>query len=410
MLITNTSLQMKLFLLSLFITASLVVSCGKRDPAPDAVAKAQTGEQSHTVELTAEQVQLADIQFGNVEMRAMSNVIAANGMLDAPPQNVIAVSPRLGGFVKSTPLLEGLHVRKGQTLAVLEHQDFITLQQEYLENFYRLDVAEAEQQRQAELSRENITALKTFQQITADYRALKARTAALEQRLHLVGINAEHLRKTSTLRPAYTITAPIDGYVTQVNVTLGKFVVPGEVLCRIVNTAHLHAEIQVFEKDAPMLREGQHVRVMLVNEAMERLGKVFLIGREISAERSVRVHVHFDKEDTKLLPNTALKAAIELDAHTVPTVPDAAVVSMGSKEYIFVVEKSHYPKEHSHNDPHTEFRMIEVRKGSSAQGFTEIFLPADVNTSTVNIVVKGAYSLLAAFQHAQEGGGEGHEH
>ena len=50
----------------------------------------------------------------------------------------------------------------------------------------------------------------------------------------------------------------------------------------------------------------------------------------------------------------------------------------------------------------TEYRMIEVKKGVSGSGFTEIILPEGFNTSNARVVTKGAYSLLSAKKNAGE--------
>lgn len=400
------------------------MSCGNKE-IPQNTVESKTSPQATpitemSVHLTADQMRIADVQFGKVEMKTISSVVKVNGMLDVPPQNLVAVSPRLGGFVVSTPLLEGLKVRKGQVLAVLENQDFIILQQDFLEAKHRLEFAEAEYKRQAELNKENINALKTFQQTTADYRTLQTRTAALEQRLRMIGVNTQHLLETNAISRTYAITAQTDGFVTQVNVTIGKFVTQGEVLCRIVNTNHLHAELQVFEKDVPMLREGQRVRVVLVNEATERLARVYLIGREISENRTVRVHAHFDHHDAHLLPNTAIKALIELGDHSVTAVPESAIVNSNGNDFILVAdEDDDNEKPHNNNASASrnqekskhEFYFVEIRKGAMANGFCEITLPASFDIQTKKIVVKGAYSVLSAYTRSTEAEGEEeHQH
>jgi cobalt-zinc-cadmium efflux system membrane fusion protein len=386
-------------LLSAFMLAFVAFSCNKKDAAPANTEEHQHEQNKEHVTLTSDQYAMAGIELGSLENKNISSVVKVNGMLDVPPQNVVSVSPRLGGYVRSTPLLQGLRVRKGQVLAVVEHQDIVMLQQEFLETRSRLEFAEAEFKRQEALQKENINAVKTFQQSTAEYKSLMARLSALRQRLSLIGINAEKLNESS-INAVYSIISPIDGYVAEVNVMLGKFVAPSDVLCRIVNTSHVHVELMVFERDAPKIREGQRVRVTLVNEAQERMAKVYLIGREITPERTVRVHVHMEKEDTRLIPNTALQALIELGEQTVPAVPDAAIVSAGGKDYVFVSLAAEQKKEY-------QFERIEVRRGASAGGFTEVFLPTTFEKQS-KIVVKGAYSLLSAMQAGEGGDEHGH--
>lgn len=426
--------------LSCLVASAILVSCGKKDaPAEKPTEEHAHEEHTPTVELTQDQYTMAGIELGAVEKKNLSSVVKVNGMLDAPPQNVVSVSPRIGGYIRSTPLLQGLRVRKGQTLAVLEHQDVATLQQEFLETRSRLEFAEAEFKRQEALQKENINAVKTFQQTAADYKSLQSRFASLKQRLALIGVNGDKLRDND-VSATYSITSPMDGYVAEVNVTLGQFVSPNDVVCRIINTSHVHAELTVFERDAPKLREGQRVRFTLVNETEERTAKVYLIGREITKDRTVRVHAHLDKDDGRLVPNTALKALIELGEQSVTAVPNAALVSADGKDYIFVAAEEHHhedgdkhepnEKEAAHNDTdhkegeaksdehHEEhehgkrftFQMVEVKRGASAGGFTEVLLPEHFNRTATKIVVKGAYSVLSQMKNAEGGGGDEHGH
>jgi cobalt-zinc-cadmium efflux system membrane fusion protein len=50
----------------------------------------------------------------------------------------------------------------------------------------------------------------------------------------------------------------------------------------------------------------------------------------------------------------------------------------------------------------TEYRMIQIQKGVSDEGFTEITLPEGFNFKEAKVVVKGAYNLLSAKKNAGE--------
>ena len=52
--------------------------------------------------------------------------------------------------------------------------------------------------------------------------------------------------------------------------------------------------------------------------------------------------------------------------------------------------------------PFTEYRIIEVQKGVSDGGFTEIILPEGFDIGTAKVVIKGAYNLLSAKKNAGE--------
>ena len=126
------------------------------------------------VELRDDQIKLAGIQTGSVEMRSVSNTLKVNGIISVAPQNQATVCMPLGGFIKSTTLLPGNAVKKGQTLAVIENQDFVDIQQNYLEAKNKLVFAEAEYKRHTDLYKDDVYSEKNVQQVTVEYKNLKA--------------------------------------------------------------------------------------------------------------------------------------------------------------------------------------------------------------------------------------------
>ncbi|WP_026461312.1 efflux RND transporter periplasmic adaptor subunit [Adhaeribacter aquaticus] len=360
-------------------------------------------EESETaVELTSEQFVIGKVELGNITSKNLSSVIAVNGLLDVPPQNLVSVSAPLGGFVKSTDLLQGMRVKKGQLVAMVENPEFISIQQDYLESKSQLEFLALEYERQKELAREQVGPLKNLQQVTAQYKAMQSRVNGLKQQLAHIGLSPSRVqanRITRTL-PVYS---PINGYVTEVNTNRGSYVTPTDVMFKIVDTDHLHVELTVFEKDITKLKVGQKVRFTLPNESgRERMATLHLIGREISAERTVRVHAHLDREEEQLIPGMYVKAFIELNLNTVPALPQEAIVQSEGKDYIFV-----YKGERTEaGEKMRDFEMMEVRKGVTESGYTEIIEPANIQEQ---IAVKGAYSLLAKMKNTEEEG-EGHGH
>lgn len=376
------------------IAAFLFVSCGSKQ-TPATTDAHDHEEEPGVVELTAAQFKTAGITYGKPENRQISGAVKVNGLLDVPPQQQVSISVPMGGFIKQTSLLQGMPVKQGQVIAVLENLDYIQLQQDYLEVSSQLEYATKEHDRQQELAKENVNALKTLQQAKASWQTLLARENGLRQKLSVLNINLPALQKGNIQRTV-NVYAPISGYVTQVNVNLGQFVTPADILFRIVNTEHLHAELTVFEKDVPRLKIGQLVRFTLANESTPRTATVHLIGREISKERTVRVHCHLEEEDTQLLPGTYLEAMIETAAAAVKALPDAAVVNFDNKAYVFVKKPG--------TDSTFHFNMLEIKKGSSELGYTEVTFPKDAPEG--DVVVTGAYDLLAKLKNSEEH--EGH--
>ena len=420
----KTIYKITLFLASIAILAS----CGTK--TIEATEEEHHHDEEGMVEFTSAQFKRSGIEFGKVEMKNLSSTISVNGALDVPPQNMVSVSAIMGGFVKSTELLQGMRVRKGEVILTIQNPDFIPIQSMYLENKQKLKYLELEYKRQEELSKENVAATKTFQQVSSEYNSLLATIGASEERLRILNIDPTTLNQ-SNIRSTVNIYAPISGYVTAVNVNIGRFVNPQDVICEIVDTDHLHAELTVFEKDISKIKKGQKIRFVLVNESnKERTASVYLINHQISDERTIRVHAHLDQEDPTLMPNMYLKALIEVGNNKTTALPDLAIVNAGGKNYIFIKveeeghdhekeeegkdEKHDHDKGHDHDkevkEEHEEeyvFKAIEIQKGVSQNGYTEVMLPEGFETDHAEIVTKGAYDLLSKMNNSEE---EGHAH
>jgi membrane fusion protein, heavy metal efflux system len=400
-----------------FLTLFMNASCKNEEPKQEA-SEEHHEEDETSVELTSNQSKTAGIELGKVEQKQISGTIKVNGVLDVPPQQLVSISAPMGGFLKSTDMLQGSRVKKGQRVATIENLDFIQIQQDYLEAKSQFEFASADYQRQQELAKENVNSQKTLQQSKTNYQTSHAKYNGLKEKLKVLNLNVSTV-ENGDLKSTINLFSPIDGYVTEVNVNIGKFVNQADVLFEIVDTEHLHAELIIFEKDVPKLKIGQKVRFTLANETKERLATVYLIGREISQDRTIRIHCHIDDEDKELLPGMYLMAVVETGGAQVPAIPNEAVIDYQGKKYVFVVsegeahadehegeERNDEVKEEKHEEG-THFKMVEIETGHSELGYTQITIPESFNDDT-QIVVKGAYSLLSKLKNSEEEGGHSH--
>lgn len=372
-------------LLSLFAFAS----CGKKatqavEPTDEAPAAT-----SDRITLTPNQVNAIGIQTGQITQQSIRATINAIGVLDVPPQNMVSISSTFGGFLKSTTLLPGTKVAQGQLIATMEHPDFVTMQQEYLENKSQLTFLEAEYQRQTALAAENVNAKKTLEKARADFETMKARIAGQHAKLEMLHIDLLKLEKGEIVKTA-PVFSPIAGYVTEMHVNVGSFVQPSDVLFKIADTGHLHAELTVYEKDINSLSIGQKVMFQVGGEGKERIGSIHLLGREVGPDRSVKVHVHFETEDPSLIPGTYLKAKIETTKQDVPALPEKAIVHFEGGDYVFLQVAGD-----------TTYELVPVEIGLTDNGFTEV-LNAESLAARGKIVTEGAFGLLAKLKNTDE--------
>lgn len=400
-------LTIKTYIIFTAITCSFfVTSCGTKAKEEATTEDNRHNEEENTIEFTEAQYNTAEIELGKVENKQISGTIKVNGILDAPPQQMVSISVPLGGFLKKTPLLQGSRVTKGQVIAVIENLEFIRLQQDYIEAKNQFEFANVDYERQQALAKENVNAQKTLQQSKTTFVSWEGKLSSLHEQLEMLNINAANL-EPSSITSTINLYAPITGYVTEVNVNIGKYVNPTDILFEIVDTEHLHVELTVFEKDVPKLKIGQKVRFTLANEIKERMATVYLLGRQISSDRTIRIHCHIDKEDTNLLPGMYLQAVVETGGIEVPALPSKAIIDYQGKKYIFyqLTEQPHAALKGEDPEEHKQeyhFTMFEVKTGNSELGYTEVMLPTDFPTETAQIVVKNAYAILSKMKNAEE--------
>jgi cobalt-zinc-cadmium efflux system membrane fusion protein len=375
---------------------SSITSCS--NGAKEAIAMKKTEVlPEDIVEMRADQIKLANIELGAVEIRPVGKILKVNGIVTVAPQNLATICMPLGGFIKNTSLLPGNAVTRGQILAVIENQDFVDIQQNYLEAKNKLIFAEADYNRHLDLYKNDVYSEQNVQQVTVDYRNNKAMVKSLEQKLMLIGINPDQLTEEN-ISSTINLVSPINGFLKAVNVNIGKYVSPTDVLFEIVNNDKLFLQLTLFEKDADKVEIGQKIRFYINNESEEHEAVISQTGKSVADDKTFRVYATVISSCKNVLPGMYVNAYIEESAHDVTALPSEAVVSFDDKDYIFAFEKE---KEEA-GKPFTEYKMIEVKKGLSESGFTEIKLPDGFNVTDTRIVIKGAYDLLSAKKNAGE--------
>lgn len=387
------------------------------------------------VELNQAQFDAASIELGGFSMKNLSEVINANGYTKLPPQNQADISVLITGIVKSISIIEGQFVRKGQVLATLESPEFSQLQEAYLTTKSNLEFLRLEYDRQKTLSEENVNSKKVFQRTKSDYEIEKSKFISLDRQLTSLNLSK------SSINGIMLLTAPISGYVTEVNVKIGSNAEVGKPLLSIIDNSKLHVDLMVYEKDLAKVKEGQNIRFVLTNqENREVIGKVFNISKSFENDsKSVAVHAEIVNPGSALIPGMYVNALIDIGAREIPALPLDAIVKADGREYIFILEEGHKETSHddqkghdhtdglalkeeghdnkeghSHDDgddheegPRYHFQRVEVKTGTSQLGFVQVTLLQEINKES-KIVLKGAYYIQSHLLKSEGGGGHAH--
>jgi cobalt-zinc-cadmium efflux system membrane fusion protein len=375
----------------ILVLAFFISACGskqdKKEQQPQQQQQAKA--KGNTIVFTPEQNKNGGVDTGVLPTHLLTTAIHVNGQVDVPPENLIAVNVPMGGFLKKITLLPGEHVVKGQIIAQIENQDYITIQQDYLTTISKITYLRQELERQKILSQQQASPLKLYQQSQADYSSQVAQAAGLAQKLKLIGINPNSLTP-STIKSTLSIHSPITGYVSQVNVSIGRFINPTDILMELVDTNDIHAALTVFEQDIAKISIGNAVKINLPSVPDKTYpGKVILIGRVLDTSRSVMVHCHFLKTDKNLLPNMFIQATIESKPQKTLAVPDAALVNYSGQKGVFIATKS---------GKNTSYSLLPVELGVQQDGWNEIKLSKPELQDKI-FVLKGAFSILSAMKN-----------
>lgn len=374
---------------SLFIITALVLAACGQPSSLETAAETVNAPTPERVELTAAQLQNAQLGIGKPQLRDLGNALKANGFIEAPPQNLVSVSFPLGGYLKHTKLLPGMRVRRGEVLAVLEDPQYINLQQEYLTVKARLEYLSADLTRQETLNRDQSASDKALQLARAEHQTQLIAAKALAEKLRLIGLQPEQLSPES-ISKSIRLYAPIDGFVADVKANIGKYISPTDVLFELVNTEDIHLTVKIFEKDLPLLRVGQKVTAYASdNSTKPYMAHIILISQNVGEDRSVEVHCHLDQTTHGLLPGMFMRAEIEAARLNAVAVPSEAVVRFENKHYVFEALSE------------TAFEMVAVEPGVTEGGFTELRSVVGEELLMKNLVLKNAYTLLMKMKNTE---------
>lgn len=372
------------------LSALSLFACNSGSEPKEQDKKEAKSADAKVVQLNEQQLQQTKLSYVKAVKQRMGATIRVNGLIDVPPQNMVSISMPMGGYLKSTKLLPGMHFNKGDVIAVMEDVKYVELQQEYLIAKSKLKLVEKEYERQRELNLSRASSDKTFQQSLEAKESAAVTLKSLAEKLRIIGLDPNALAEQSISREL-PVRAPITGFVSAVNVNVGKYVNPTDVLFELVNPDDIHLSLNVFERDVESLFLGQKVIAFSNNHPDRKYPcEIILIGKKVGEERSINVHCHFEKYDNSLVPGTYMNATILGREREVLVLPDDAVVHDGNNHFLFVKETS------------GAFRMVKAEAGISANGFTEIVSVEGASLENDEFVNQGSYTLWMKLHSVEE--------
>jgi Cu(I)/Ag(I) efflux system membrane fusion protein len=277
-------------------------------------------------------IRTADVTKGNV-----GSTLNAVGSVTYNERDVALVQARSNGFVERLYVRASLdHVKKGQPLAELYVPDWIAAQEEYL-------------------------TVKRMQGSGTDVLVDGAR-----QRMRLAGMNDEQIRSietNGTVHPRITLTAPIDGVISELAVREGMTVSTGAPLFRINGLATVWVNAEVPENFAAQVRPGNIVEAK--TPALPGVifkGKVSAILPEVNVTtRTLKARIELANPAGELVPGMFATVNFAPTIYNeVLQVPSEAVIQTGTRSVVMLAQGD------------GKFVAVDVEPGTESNGLTEI--------------------------------------
>lgn len=328
---------MRITILPLILSLSLLVACGEKKSSP-----------TQTAAPVAVQVQtVASVDW--------PSTYEATGTVRA--KNVAVISSRLMAYARQVNFQAGDRVRAGQLLVELDSRDTDT-QVRQAEAAHReanealqevdgaiatakanLELAQATFRRMEDLFQKKSISSQEYDEASARLKVAQAAyemaAAKRKQVASKVSQAAEGMKAAAITKEYARVTAPFDGVVTEKRVELGNLVTPGAPLATVEREGAYRLEASVEESRLDEIRVGQSVSVALDRILEARVS-------EIAPSVDAASRSYIVKIDLPALPHLRSgmfgRAVFTLGKRSVLAVPVEAVIQQGQLRSVLVAE------------------------------------------------------------------------
>lgn len=336
-------------------------SCGRREATSTGSAGSNAAAAPKTV------------RVGRTELRQLTQTVIAPGTLAADEQ--ATVSFKVAGRLEQINVDLGSAVRRGQTIAQLETNDFrVRLQQAeaalqqarvrlglpaigdddriIIENTATvrqaaavLEEARQSRERSRQLVSQGIQPAAELDRVESAFKVadsryqdaleeVRNRQAVLLQRRSELAISRQQLVET-------TLLAPFDGSIRERRASIGEFLSAGTPVVTIVRLHPLRLRVEIPERDARGINAGQAVGVTVEGDSSVYNGRVARISPTFQEQsRTLVIEAEVDNRDGRLRPGAFAKAEIRTSTtDSLVMVPSSAIVTFAGIQKLFLVRE-----------------------------------------------------------------------
>ena len=306
-------------------------------------AAAAATEASNPDEISITPALARNLKFGEPEITSVTGTLRVPAHIETDARLIARVGSPVAGRILKLLVFEGEYVKTGTVLAMLHSTNLSDTQVALIKAYSQQGLAAAAEKRAEQLVNADVIGRAELERRRAEL--LQASTEAESYRTQLLGLGMteariRNLETTRKLSADYPIAAPKSGTVLTREITIGQVVQPSDPAFTIADLSSVWVVANVPEEDAGQLQKGMEVEVRIPALPQHRIeGKLTFVSPIVDpTTRTVEVRMDVANPTGLLKPDELASMTFVGHADRKLTVPNAAVVREGNKDYVFVQE------------------------------------------------------------------------
>ena len=355
-----------LLLLMILISASLIGCTENKEGHTDE----HNNEHSDIITLSRESISQIKLETVAVSLQPFSGFLTIPAEVITDQDNEAQIGSLIQGRVHKVFVKVGDYVKNGQLLMTVEGLDVGEIKADYLKAKANYEYAKANYERQKKLFDEKIGSQKSLLESQSEYEKAAAEYKAEDRKIHSVGLSDEDVAngKDGDEHTAGTlpIKSMINGVVVERNVVIGQLVDATTTAFKIINTATVWVDGQIYEKDLDKIKQNtKALFTASTNQDIKFEGKIIYVGQTVNDKtRTILIRCEFVNPGNKLKPQMygELKIPMGSNAKAI-LVPEESVVKEAEQNYLFVQTSDSTFERRDIVTGSTADNLIEVKEG-----------------------------------------------
>ena len=305
------------------VLAISIVSCGETADKPQAKAENVFSDEF-----------LSSVETYEVTTVAVKREMKLTGKVDYDPDKIVRYKSLLGGTVQSTDFNIGDKVQKGQRMATVKSPELGAMQAEKQKLETEIEVLRRDLASTQNLYEDNLSSHKELLEVQSRLKQAETEVEKVKTNLSLYG--------SSGNGGAFTIKAPITGFVIEKNIAAGAQISPeNEALFVVADLSTVWIMANVYAGDLAAVKRGMSVDIKTLSWPGEMFhGKIDAVSQVFDAEEHVlKARIAMPNNEMKFRPEMAVDLTLKLNDETKMTAMPTKATVFDDNRYFAVIQK-----------------------------------------------------------------------